>query len=48
LGISAARIFTEKGGEVDDVALLRDDEVLFVSPDETAGKFDMFSCVILL
>ncbi|XP_064630375.1 BTB/POZ domain-containing protein KCTD9-like [Lineus longissimus] len=36
LGISAARIFTEKGGEVDDVALLRDDEVLFVSQDETA------------
>lgn len=31
LGISAKRIFTSQGGEIDDIELIRDDDILYVS-----------------
>lgn len=34
LGINAARIFTIQGGEIDDVQLIRDNDVLYVSAGE--------------
>uniref|UniRef100_A0A170X1B3 Btb poz domain-containing protein kctd9 n=1 Tax=Triatoma infestans TaxID=30076 RepID=A0A170X1B3_TRIIF len=30
--ITAKRLFTEKGGEIDDIKLIRDDDILYVSP----------------
>uniref|UniRef100_A0A0A9YV15 BTB/POZ domain-containing protein KCTD9 n=2 Tax=Lygus hesperus TaxID=30085 RepID=A0A0A9YV15_LYGHE len=33
-GIVAKRIFTEKGGEIDDLKLVRDDDILYVSAGE--------------
>ncbi|GAB6023283.1 hypothetical protein CHUAL_008094 [Chamberlinius hualienensis] len=33
-GIIARRLFTAKGGEVDDVSLIRDDEILYLSEGE--------------
>ncbi|KAF6209131.1 hypothetical protein GE061_014875 [Apolygus lucorum] len=34
-GIVAKRIFTEKGGEIDDLKLVRDDDILYVSSGES-------------
>ncbi|XP_024083595.1 BTB/POZ domain-containing protein KCTD9 isoform X2 [Cimex lectularius] len=33
-GISAKKIFTQKGGEIDDIKLIRDDDILYVSGGE--------------
>lgn len=35
LGIEAKRLFTSKGGEIDDTSLIRDEEILFVSCGES-------------
>lgn len=35
LGIEAKRLFTSKGGEIDDTSLIRDEEILFASSGES-------------
>lgn len=47
LGFSARRLFTENGAEIDDIGLLRDDDIIFVSRGEQFagngdGKLDNF------
>uniref|UniRef100_A0A8C1UTW1 Potassium channel tetramerization domain containing 9b n=1 Tax=Cyprinus carpio TaxID=7962 RepID=A0A8C1UTW1_CYPCA len=49
-GIKAANIYNGKGGLIDDIALIRDDDVLYISEgDSFVGEFDItwIWCVIL-
>jgi hypothetical protein len=39
-GIQSKRLFTEDGGEIDDIKLIKDDDILYVSDGQPFIKID--------